>query len=30
MRHYKDQQVLAQVKALLTPASIKEAEVLNG
>ena len=30
MRHYKDQQVLAQAKALLTPASMKEAEALNG
>jgi heterodisulfide reductase subunit A len=29
MRHYKDYQVLAQVKALLAPASMKEAEVLN-
>jgi heterodisulfide reductase subunit A len=30
MRHYKDHQVLAQVKALLIPASMKEAEVPNG
>ncbi len=30
MRHYKDHQVLAQVKALLIPAGMKEAEALNG
>jgi heterodisulfide reductase subunit A len=30
MRHYKDYQVLAQVKALLAPESMKEAAVLNG
>ncbi len=30
MRHYKDHQVLAQVKALLKPTELKEVEMING